>query len=105
METHGVEAARINAPMTAQDYKLFVPVGRFTRSFLTALPIIALGLAYAATQLAAFFKARPPPFECLCAWACWMRTVSGRFNAPCSGSTSCWMSIVPQKQPVRCGAP
>ena len=70
METHGVEAARINAPMTAQDYKLFVPVGRFTRSFLTALPIIALGLAYAATQLAAFFKARPPPFGWLCAWAC-----------------------------------
>ena len=57
METHGVEAARINAPMTAQDYKLFVPAGRFTRTFLTALPIVALGLAYAATQLAAYFKA------------------------------------------------
>ena len=60
METHGVEAARINAPMTAQDYKLFVPVGRFTRSFLTALPIVALGLAYAATQLAAYFKVPSP---------------------------------------------
>ena len=67
METHGVEAARINAPMTAQDYKLFVPVGRFTRSFLTALPIVALGLAYAATQLAAYFKVPSPLLFPTCA--------------------------------------
>ena len=61
METHGVEAGRINTPMTEQDYKQYVPVGRFTRTFLAVLPIVALGLAYAATQLAAYFKVPPPP--------------------------------------------
>ncbi|KAK9823015.1 hypothetical protein WJX81_007049 [Elliptochloris bilobata] len=56
METHGVRADRIATPMTAKDYKLYVPVGRVTKTFLTALPIIALGVAYAATQFAAFLK-------------------------------------------------
>jgi len=59
METHNVRADRLSAPMTAEDYKEFVPAGRFQRSLITALPFFALALAYAATQLAAFLKARP----------------------------------------------
>lgn len=58
METHGVHSDRLSAPMTEKDYKEFVPVGRVTRSFLTALPFFALALAYGATQFAAYLKAR-----------------------------------------------
>lgn len=65
METHGVEAKRIATPMVAEDYKTFVPTGTITRTFITALPFIALGLAYAATQFAAFLKARHPRALCV----------------------------------------
>lgn len=61
METHGVEADRVSAMLTREMVQPRRPPSEFTRGFLSVLPFLALGLAYAATQYAAFLKVRPPP--------------------------------------------
>ena len=59
METHGVEAARLATPLTSTTLQQSGKVaGAFTARFLSALPFIALGLAYLATQYAAYLKVR-----------------------------------------------
>ncbi|CAK0787425.1 hypothetical protein CVIRNUC_010645 [Coccomyxa viridis] len=57
METHGVEAARLATPLTSTTLQQSGKVaGAFTARFLSALPFLALGLAYLATQYAAYLK-------------------------------------------------
>lgn len=58
METHGVEADRIAAPITQDMIQPVKPAGAFTRNVLNVVPFLALGLAYAATQYAAQLKVR-----------------------------------------------
>ena len=60
MESHGVEAGRLAAPLTRDMLQGARPAGALTRNFLTVLPFLALGLAYAATQYAAWLKVRAP---------------------------------------------
>ena len=60
METHGVQAARLATPLTAETLQQGGrAAGAFTARFLNVLPFIALGVAYVATQYAAYLKARP----------------------------------------------
>lgn len=56
METHGVVADRVAAPITQDLIQPSKPASAFTRNFLNVLPFIALGAAYAATQFAAYMK-------------------------------------------------
>lgn len=57
METHGVEAARLATPLTAATLQQGgKAASAFTAKFLNVLPFIALGLAYLATQYAAYLK-------------------------------------------------
>ena len=59
METHGVQAARLATPLTSTTLQQSGRVaGAFTARFLSALPFLALGLAYLATQYAAYLKVR-----------------------------------------------
>ena len=58
METHGVMADRIAAPITQDMIQPVKPAGTFTRNVLNVVPFLALGLAYAATQYAAHIKVR-----------------------------------------------
>ncbi len=60
METHGVEADRLAAPVTQEMLQPPKPATPIMRSFLNVLPFLALGLAYAATQYAAHLKASSP---------------------------------------------
>ena len=60
METHGVQAARIATPLTAATLQQGgKAASASTARFLSVLPFIALGIAYVATQYAAYLKARP----------------------------------------------
>ncbi|CAL8467515.1 g7053 [Coccomyxa elongata] len=56
METHGVVADRVAAPITQNMIQPVKPASAFTRNLLNVLPFLALGLAYAATQYAAHMK-------------------------------------------------
>ena len=58
METHGVVADRIAAPITQDMIQPVKPASAFTRNVLNVVPFLALGLAYAATQYAAHMKVR-----------------------------------------------
>ena len=60
METHGVQAARVATPLTAATLQQGgKAASAFTARFLSILPFVALGIAYVATQYAAYLKARP----------------------------------------------
>ena len=66
METHGVQAARLATPLTAETLQQGGKAASvFTARFLNVLPFIALGLAYIATQYAAYLKARPELHQAL----------------------------------------
>jgi hypothetical protein len=56
METHGVEATRVAPPVTEDILMPWKPAGPLVRNALTVLPFLALGLAYVATQYAAYLK-------------------------------------------------
>ena len=60
METHGVLAARLATPLTATTLQEGGrAAGAFTAKFLNVLPFLALGIAYLATQYAAYLKVCP----------------------------------------------
>ena len=62
METHGVQAARLATPLTPTTLQQGGrAAGAFTAKFLNALPFLALGIAYIATQYAAYLKVCPAP--------------------------------------------
>lgn len=58
METHGVQADRLAAELTQDMIGARRPAGQLTRNFISVLPFLALGLAYAATQYAGWLKVR-----------------------------------------------
>ena len=60
METHGVVADRVAAPITQNMIQPVKPASAFTRNVLNVLPFVALVLAYAATQYAAHMKVCAP---------------------------------------------
>ena len=56
----GWQAARLATPLTAETLQQGGKAASvFTARFLNVLPFIALGLAYIATQYAAYLKVRP----------------------------------------------
>ena len=63
METHGVEVDRLAAPITEDLLQPAKSAGPIVRNFLSVLPFIAVGLAYAATQYAAHLKASRLPLH------------------------------------------